>query len=90
MCYNVGMELTQREIDLVMDSGTTSGQETFQKLLRQSPLTQKQIAEKIGVNQATVSHWMSLRSKPELSNLIPLGIVLGVHPLELKNMLMTY
>ena len=45
----------------------------FKELRKQSGLTQKQVAEKLGIKQSNVSDWENNVSRPEYENLIKLA-----------------
>jgi len=64
-----------------MDSYITGG--TIKALREQRKLTQKALADKLGVSDKAVSKWETGRGLPDLSLLEPLGRVLGVSVAEL-------
>ena len=45
----------------------------FRKLRTQCNLTQKQVAEKLGIEQSNISDWENNVSRPEYENLIALA-----------------
>ena len=52
--------------------------EFFREARKQSGLSQKQVAEKLGVYQSNVSDWENDISRPEYENLIALAEIYGV------------
>ena len=64
-----------------MDSYVTGG--TIKALREKNKMTQRALAERIGVSDKTVSKWETGRGLPDLSLLEPLGAALGVSVAEL-------
>ena len=61
----------------------TEIQEALTEALKQSPLTQVQLAEKIGVTQSMISHYISGRKLPALDTLSRLCSVLDLDANEI-------
>lgn len=57
--------------------------EHFKKCRKQSGLTQKQVAGKLGVYQSNISDWENNVSRPEYENLLALAKLYGVTLYEL-------
>lgn len=58
--------------------------ERFRDLKRGQGLTQEMLAEKVGVTQGTIGHWINDRRSPEkLEDYEKLAKALGMHPAEL-------
>ncbi len=59
-----------------------------QRLLRHwfkaTGLSQREAAERLGVTQGTLSHWLTNRRKPSLNVLDRVSKVTGINPLELR------
>jgi transcriptional regulator with XRE-family HTH domain len=47
--------------------------ERFKELRKQSGLTQKQVADELGIKQSNISDWENNVSRPEYENLIQLA-----------------
>ena len=58
-------------------------QERLSKELKLCGLTQKQIAEKIGVSQQTISHYIKGDKMPSLETLANLCVALDLDPAEI-------
>jgi transcriptional regulator with XRE-family HTH domain len=54
----------------------------FNRLVNASPLTNREIAKLVGVNEATFYRWQNNESCPELPNIEKLAQVLNIDPLE--------
>lgn len=61
----------------------TEIQEALTEALKQSPFTQVQLAEKIGVTQSMISHYISGRKLPALDTLSRLCSVLDLDANEI-------
>lgn len=57
----------------------------FKAARKQSGLTQKDVAEKLGIHQSNVSDWENDISRPEYENLIELSKIYDVSVEELLN-----
>jgi len=55
----------------------------FRALRQKSGLTQKALAERVGVEQPTINRWENGKQNPDLGDLDKLAAALGVHPGEL-------
>jgi transcriptional regulator with XRE-family HTH domain len=55
----------------------------LKELRKRANLTQRQLAERVGVEQPTIQRWESGKQKPDLEYLDKLAVTLGVHPGEL-------
>lgn len=53
----------------------------IRQFLEQQNLTQEDFAERVGVSQGVVSHWLSGKKRPSLDNLLAMAEVTG-HPIE--------
>jgi transcriptional regulator with XRE-family HTH domain len=54
----------------------------FNRLVDASPLTKRELAKMIGVNENTLQRWKNKDSYPELPNIEKLATALNVSPLE--------
>lgn len=52
--------------------------ERLKTLRKEKKLTQKELAEQIGISQKSYSHWESGKNEPSLENLIKLADLLEV------------
>ena len=66
-----------------MDSYVTG--KTIKQLREKNRLTQKQLAEKLGVSSKAVSKWETAKGLPDICLLQPLAQLLGVSVIELMN-----
>jgi transcriptional regulator with XRE-family HTH domain len=57
--------------------------EDLRTLRRRRFLTQKQLAEKVGVSYQTIQAWEGGKSQPRLRHIPPLAEALGVDPVAL-------
>lgn len=51
--------------------------------IKQSPLTQTEIAQKLGIRQPTVSQYISGRAMPALDTFANLCVILDVEPADI-------
>lgn len=54
----------------------------FIRLVDASPLTKRELAKMIGVNENTLQRWKNKDSYPELPNIEKLAVALNVSPME--------
>ena len=52
--------------------------ERLKTLRKEKKLTQKELAEQIGISQKSYSHWETVKNEPSLENLIKLADLLEV------------
>jgi transcriptional regulator with XRE-family HTH domain len=57
----------------------------YNRLVEASPLSQREIAKRVGVDPSTLQRWRTGDSFPELPNIEKLALVLGVNALEFYN-----
>lgn len=58
--------------------------EKFQQLKQTEGITQETLAERVGVTQGTIGHWLNGRRSPDsLGDYEKLAAALGMHPAEL-------
>ena len=68
----------------IKDNNILGGAKQMLKELRlQAGLTQKELSEKVHVNQSTVSMWENGKSIPEMINIKALAIILKVSAYDL-------
>ncbi len=57
--------------------------EVIKDIMIENNLSQAKIAEKLGVNQTTISQWLLNKKKPGYDNIMAIYNVFGVTPNEL-------
>ena len=67
-----------------MDKDYKHSLNTIKKMLRDYPMSQNTLAQKLGVTEGTVSRWLSGSRSMSAETLVKIWKILGVTGIELK------